>query len=229
MSLPRLSVIVPTYRRLDGLRRTIESFRRHADIDDYELIICDDGSSDEERRGIEELGADVVIWNDGAGYGDNVNSGLAAARGRFLFHLEDDLVVGRRGLFLDAGIRALEALPELGLLHYGFETTLPRIRARRRAGGLDVDVLPFAPAHATGYGIFRYMNRPHLKTRAFHRAYGPYPCGCCAFETEYLFAQKVNAVRGPRLGWLPGALAFFHIGHHYESHSWRPPTKAAAS
>jgi glycosyltransferase involved in cell wall biosynthesis len=226
---PRVSVIVLTYRRVDALKQTVASFRRHADLDDYELIVCDDGSTADERREIERLGADLVIWNSGAGYGDNPNSGIAAARGRYLFHLEDDLVVGRSRPFLEAGIAVLEALPELGLLHYSLETTLPRIRALRRVGDLDVEVLPFASAAATGFDLFRYTNRPHLKTRAFHESYGLYPEGRCAFDTEYVFARHVNDVRGPRLGWIARALAFFHIGHRCQSLSWEAPRAAAAA
>jgi glycosyltransferase involved in cell wall biosynthesis len=149
VTAPRVSVIMLTYRRVEALKQTVASFRRHADLDDYERIVCDDGSSVDERREIERLGADVVIWNTGAGYGDNANSGIAV----------------------------LEALPELGLFHYSLETILPRIRAR----------------------------------------------------TEYVFARHVNEVRGPRLGWISGALAFFHVGGRCPSLSWEMPRAAAAA
>jgi glycosyltransferase involved in cell wall biosynthesis len=218
-----VSVIVVTYRRPEALKRTVESFREHADID-YELIICDDGGSDDhERQVIERLGADLVVWNDLVGYGANANSGIRAARGRYLFHLEDDCVVACGGHFLEAGIEVLDALPELGYLHYSGPGGLPRLRARRPVGGLRVDVLPFAPTDAEGYAIFRYSNRPHLKTWRFHAVYGPYPVGYCPFETEYLFARRVNAIRGPRLGWIHDALAFAHIGDEYGSNAFLLP------
>ena len=224
MTPPRVSVIVVTYRRLDALERTVASFRAHSDIDDYEVIICDDGGSDRhERRRIERLGADLVIWNDLAGYGANANSGLRAARGDYIFHLEDDCVVGADGHFLEPGMQVLSALPELGYLHYSGPGGLPRLRASRQVGDLLVDVIPFAPAHAEGYAIFRYSNRPHLKTRRFHEVYGSYPVGCCPFETEYLFARHVNAVRGPRLGWIHDATMFVHVGHQYGSNAFLSP------
>jgi glycosyltransferase involved in cell wall biosynthesis len=221
---PRVSVIVVTYRRPEALERTLGSFREHVDVDDYELIVCDDGGSrGEDRRRIERLEADRVIWNDLAGYGRNANDGMRAARGAFILHLEDDCVIGNRGHFLEAGMRALTALPELGLVQFGAESGLPRLRARRRVGDLEVDVLPFARADAEGYEIFRYNNRPHLKHRRFHGVYGLYPEGYCPFETEYRFARRVNEVRGPRIGWIRDAVVFWHIGHEYGSNAWLPP------
>jgi glycosyltransferase involved in cell wall biosynthesis len=222
-----LSVIMLTYQRLEGLTRTLESFSRHCDIEDYELIICDDGTPEPDRNAIQSLGADLVIWNDRVGYGPNANSGIRAARGEFLFHLEDDLVVWRTGPFLEAGKDVLRALPELGCVKYEIEQNLPTsVRAKRRVGPYDVEVLPFAPAGATGDSIFRYGNRPHLKHRRFHEFYGLYPEGYTPFETELLFARRVNAWRGPRIAWIRDSLCFWHLGDEYESHAWAEPRTA---
>jgi glycosyltransferase involved in cell wall biosynthesis len=212
---PLLSVILITYHRVEALRRTLASFRRHADLDDYEVIICDDGSPPEQRRQLARLGADRVMWNDRVGYGANVNSGMRVARGEFVFHLEDDWVVARSGHFLRAGMEVLTELPELGCVKYNDNT--PALRARRDVNGYRVDVLAFPNTTANRQGEYRYTNRPHLKHARFHAAYGLYPEGFCALDTECRFALRVNQTRGPRIGWIHDSVHFRHIGDDYQS------------
>jgi len=212
---PRVSVIVLTYRRLEALKRTVDSFRRYVDIPDYELIICDDGSSASDRREIRALEADQYIWNDRVGYGRNANSGIKAARGELLFHLEDDLVVLGGRHFLVAGMDVLGALPELGAIKYDGWWALPRVRARRSIGPYAVEILPFPAATTEGIAIFRYSNRPHLKTRRFHEVFGLYPEGYSPFLTECLFTRRVNARRSLRLGWIRDSVWFWPLGERY--------------
>jgi glycosyltransferase involved in cell wall biosynthesis len=192
----------------------------------YELIVCDDGSSADERRQIMQLGADRFIWNDRVGYGRNANSGMHAATGEFIFHLEDDLIIVRRGHFLKAAIEVVGSLPELGYVKFqseSIEKRIPKLRARRDVGEYRVDVLPFPSPHAEGLQIYRYTNRPHVKHRRFHEIYGLYPEGYSPFETELLFARRVNANRGSRIGWIHNSVVFRHFGIYYGSNSFLRP------
>ena len=223
-AMPRVSIILVTYRRWVALEQTVRSLREHIDIDDYELIICDDGDSrGADRRRIEQLEPDLFLRHDRWGYGRNANAGLRAARGEFVLHMEDDQVVWSGGHFLEAGMRVLRALPELGVIQYFGENELCRYRARRQVEELSVEILPLAPTGAQRDDIFRYKNRPHLKHVSFHAAYGMYPEGYCPFETEYLFAQRVNEIRGPRIAWIRDAVVFLDIGKQYGSNAWLPP------
>ena len=49
MSVPVVSVVVPTYNAADTLLETIESVRRQT-LSAIELIVIDDGSTDDTRR-----------------------------------------------------------------------------------------------------------------------------------------------------------------------------------
>jgi glycosyltransferase involved in cell wall biosynthesis len=225
-SRPLVSFIVLTYRRFETLEQTVASLREH--VDDYELIICDDGgSSGEERTRIERLEPDLVIWNDRGSYGRSANAGIRAARGEFVFHVEDDQVIISTGHFLEAGMTVLRELREVGAVQYCGENELFRLRAERRVGDLQVEILPFAAERVTGFDLFRYKNRPHLKHRRFHAAYGLYPEGYGAFETEYRFARHVNAVRRARLAWIRDAVVFLDIGKPYGSMALLPPKQSA--
>jgi len=210
-----LSVVVLTYRRLEALKRTLHSFRKNVDVPNYEIIVCDDGSSDRNRQEIERLGADKLICHERVGYGINANSGIRAARGDYLFHLEDDVLVVPRNHFLRAGIRVLEALPELGCIKYEFESCLAKHRVTRQVANYNVEILPFPNAKARGFALFCYGNRPHLKHRRFHERYGMYPEGYDVWTTELMFVARVNQCRYLRLAWIRDSAAFWHIGPQY--------------
>jgi glycosyltransferase involved in cell wall biosynthesis len=45
---PQVAVVIPTYERPDRLKATVESVCEQT-IDDYEVVVVDDGSSDERQ------------------------------------------------------------------------------------------------------------------------------------------------------------------------------------
>ncbi len=55
-ALPRISVVVPTYNRAEGLRLTLESLcLQTLPADEFEVIVADDGSSDETRSVVDSF------------------------------------------------------------------------------------------------------------------------------------------------------------------------------
>lgn len=90
--MPRVSVIVPTYNRAERLPRAIDSVLAQSE-EAFELVIVDDGSSD-------ETSAVVEAYRDGRieyirfpmNKGQNVarNAGLRNARGQYISYLDSD-------------------------------------------------------------------------------------------------------------------------------------------
>ena len=66
------SVIIPTYNRVDLLRRALESVWAQ-DFHDYEIVVVDDGSHDETMAYLESLGGKVRAFRQ-------ENAGPGAAR-----------------------------------------------------------------------------------------------------------------------------------------------------
>jgi len=91
--LRTFSVIVPTFNRAHLLPRCIESVCRQT-FEDFELIVADDGSTDDTREVVERLaGADPRIrytYQENKGAGDARNLGASLARGQLLTFLDSD-------------------------------------------------------------------------------------------------------------------------------------------
>jgi glycosyltransferase involved in cell wall biosynthesis len=87
---PRFSVIIPTYNRAAFIGRALESVLRQTKPGD-EVIVVDDGSSDDTPRVLEELGDRIVtlrVARGGAGRARNL--GLARARNELVAFLDSD-------------------------------------------------------------------------------------------------------------------------------------------
>ena len=105
-----LSVVIPTFNYGHMLRRSVESVLAQL-IEGSELVVVDDGSTDETPRILEAIAADRSAgfrWlrQDNAGAAAARNRGLDASLGRFVFFLDsdDELLPGALAA-LDAAIR----------------------------------------------------------------------------------------------------------------------------
>lgn len=81
----RCSVIVPTYNRPKSLQKTIQALI-HLDYPDYEIIVVDDGSSQQIRvpDGV------TLVHQQNAGPASARNAGAAIATGQLLAFTDDD-------------------------------------------------------------------------------------------------------------------------------------------
>ena len=71
---PTVSVIIPTYNRGWILREAIDSVLSQ-EFSDYELIVVDDGSTDDTRAILDSYGQDIIVLRQ-------PNQGVSAARNR---------------------------------------------------------------------------------------------------------------------------------------------------
>ncbi len=91
---PLLSVIIPTYNAETYLAETLESVFQQK-WQPLEILVIDDGSTDRSIAVVESFGKRVaVIACPHRGLAATRNSGIMAARGEFLLHLDaDDLLM----------------------------------------------------------------------------------------------------------------------------------------
>ncbi|MDL1957248.1 MAG: glycosyltransferase [Candidatus Desulfofervidus auxilii] len=88
--MPKVSVIIPTYNRANFLKEAIESVLNQT-YKDYELIIVDDGSTDETPKIIAQYKNKlkyIVIPHHGVSKARNV--GIKTAKGEFIAFLDSD-------------------------------------------------------------------------------------------------------------------------------------------
>lgn len=111
---PSVSIVIPTHNRASLLAMAIESAL--AQTHPVEVIVVDDGSTDNTRAVVEEYGAAVrYVRTPNGGAGGARNLGTAEARGEFIAFLDDD------DLLLPSSIAcrvaALRSCPEAGFAY----------------------------------------------------------------------------------------------------------------
>ena len=101
LDTPLLSVIIPTRNRARSLKRLLESLAEPArtGIPETEIIVVDNGSTDETRRWLDAEIADkqsgrlIVLDEPRPGKSNALNRALSVARGEIFMVLDDDVVI----------------------------------------------------------------------------------------------------------------------------------------
>jgi len=111
---PLVSVIIPTYNRADLVCQSIDSVLEQT-FTDFEVIVVDDGSTDDTATVVKEYGDRVrYIWTENGGTGHARNVGMQHARGRYFVFLDsDDLFYP---YLLEFETRLLERFPEASVV-----------------------------------------------------------------------------------------------------------------
>jgi len=94
--MPKVSIILPTYNRVDLLKRAVRNVFAQS-FSDYEFIVINDASTDGTRAYLDELARRDPrvrpVHNERNNYPDiskNLNEGLRLARGGYIARLDDD-------------------------------------------------------------------------------------------------------------------------------------------
>lgn len=120
--MPRVSVITPVYNGARFLRQAMESVLNQS-YEDWELLVIDDGSTDDSAASAEEyvrrFAPKVRLLRHADqknhGFGATRNVGLANASGEFIALLDaDDVWLPQR---LELSIRAFDDHPEVGMVY----------------------------------------------------------------------------------------------------------------
>jgi glycosyltransferase involved in cell wall biosynthesis len=87
---PRVTVIIPTYNRAWCLREAVDSVLAQ-DFRDFELIVVDDGSTDDTPRLLQEYGEAIRVFRqENRGVSAARNAGIAVSRGALIAFLDSD-------------------------------------------------------------------------------------------------------------------------------------------
>jgi glycosyltransferase involved in cell wall biosynthesis len=87
---PLFSVVIPTFERAGLIGDALDSILSQ-DIPDIQVVVVDDGSTDDTRPVVERFGASVeYVYQDHAGAARARNNGLRRCRGEFIGCLDSD-------------------------------------------------------------------------------------------------------------------------------------------
>jgi len=115
---PRVSVIIPTHNRRDLLRAAIDSVLAQT-YPDVEIIVVDDGSTDDTTTAMAQYAGRVVYLKQiNQDVAAARNTGIRAATGAYLTFLDDDdLMLPTK---IERQVQLLAAHPDAGLVHCRF-------------------------------------------------------------------------------------------------------------
>lgn len=154
---PRISVVVPARNEAGALRSLIAEIHQALAGEDHEVIIVDDGSTDETPRLLSDLSADddalrPIRHEIGCGQSAGLYTGIRAARGDIIVSLDGD---GQNDpKFIPELIAALDD-PEVGLAagqRVGRQASWPKRWGSRIANAVRSRILGDG-ARDTGCGL----------------------------------------------------------------------------
>ena len=171
--MPRVSVIIPACDAAGTIARTIESVRRQT-FDDFEILVVDDGSTDDTVARVRAIGdprIKLCSYANG-GLATARNRGIAEARGEFLAFLDADDLWGRGKLA--SHVAALTRRTEAGAA-YSWSCTIDeedRVLGRHQTALFEGDV------HAELLRVFFIGNASNaILRREVVDSVGPYDAG----------------------------------------------------
>ena len=117
--MPMVSVIIPTHNRASALRRAVQSVLGQA-FSDYEVIVVDDGSTDDTSDVIAGFGPRVqYVRQESKGPSAARNLGIRRSTGRYVAFLDDDdeFLPGK----LEVQAAFMEDAPDFGMTYSAVE------------------------------------------------------------------------------------------------------------
>lgn len=109
------ALIIPVRNKVALTRRCVEGLlASYGARDDVELIVVDDGSTDETARFLEQAGVRAVRHDDSQGFAASCNDGARAASAEYLIFLNNDTVGEEQ--WVDALVSYAEANKQAGIV-----------------------------------------------------------------------------------------------------------------
>ena len=136
-SNPTVSIVIPTYNRAHLLSRAIQSVLNQT-YADFELIIVDDGSTDETEKLVKSFNSGMIRYirhRENKGIAAASNAGIQSAKGAYIAFLDsDDEWMSEK---LEKQMSIFEkAPPEVGIVYTGFVVIRNNKKKYNLAGGI---------------------------------------------------------------------------------------------
>ncbi len=182
---PFISVIIPTFNRVNFLKETVESVRNQT-FRDFETIVVNDGSTDGTGAWLRNQTHLRVIEQSNLGIATSRNSGAAAARGLWLAFCDHDDLWAPDKLLIQAEF--VRDNPEVGLVAARHVRLGKRYREPKRPQWIKGDL--FVKEYSRS---FIHTSSVMIRRNVFEQING--------FPTKYRFADEFDV-------WLKIAAAY---------------------
>lgn len=154
MSIPAVSVIIPTYNRAKVIEKALRSALAQT-YQDMEIVVADDGSTDDTGAVVAALGEPRVrfVRKENGGCSSARNFGISEARGRYVAFLDSDDEWDPK--WVATAVSLLEADAEAGAVYGSLERIDPHgrpfaIMDLTLAGKHDEATVPYVLSQCQG-------------------------------------------------------------------------------
>ena len=151
---PLISVVIVTYNRAHFLKDALDSIKRQT-FKDYEIILVDDGSTDNTKEIVEMYEGIHYIYQEHAGISKARNTAVKAARGKWIATLDsDDLWKEEK---LQKQVDYLQTHPDCRIIYtaFGNFTVVPENEMNERQKELFHAVVKwYLPSALIDIGLF---------------------------------------------------------------------------
>lgn len=140
--IPFVSIIIPTYNRRDKLFETLMSIAQQTfPIDKYEVIVVDDGSTDDTAKIIEESFPFTLryFWQSNQGDAAARNFGVEQSKADLLVFLDDDILIDHNYLAVLVSEQTYEENKiVIGNAQLWLEETNPLVKGTNSTNGTGI-------------------------------------------------------------------------------------------
>lgn len=205
-NVPLVSIVIPAYNHASYLDHAIQSILRQ-DYPHIELIVLDDGSTDNSREVLEKYG-NRFYWEtqSNMGQANTLNKGWAMSKGEILSYISADDVLLPQAT--SRSVRCLNQNPDAVLTYCDFNLITPdsRVVRRIRTPAFDYGEMLAKVKCPPGPGAFF--------TRAAFEATGPWDSSLRAMlDYDYWLRLGLNG----RFVKIPEALALYRVHHNSQT------------
>ena len=85
-----ISIVIPTYNEVNAIRSVVSELLETDSPEITEIIVVDDGSTDDTAKVISDLNVKLIRHPSNRGYGAALKSGIQAASGKFILTMDAD-------------------------------------------------------------------------------------------------------------------------------------------
>jgi glycosyltransferase involved in cell wall biosynthesis len=203
---PFISVVIPTYNRLELLKLTVDSVRNQS-YDNFEIIVVDDGATDGTGKWLDQQDDLIVVHQSNSGIAAARNKGISMAGGDWVSFVDHDDIWAREKLRIQADF--IGENPECHLVaarHIRLGTPGPWIgRPRWIKGDLFVDLFSKSFIHTSSVIIRKDVIE-----------------SIGGFPTRYRFADEFHVwlkiAAQSHIAYYTGALVFIRFYESNTSH-----------
>lgn len=126
---PELSIIIPVYNCEKYIIRCLGSVLHQQDSDKYEIIVVNDGSTDNTAQKLNKIATKYknikVIHQNNAGVSAARNVGIAASHGKYVTFVDGDDMVGVNAKAFDKHLQKYDSDSRYDLICSGTHTDVP--------------------------------------------------------------------------------------------------------